>query len=461
MNLGFSLRLEQTQKLIMTPELRQAIKILQLSATELTDYVNQVITVNPLIEIQELTPQAAATDKKEQEVNWEDYLQNLQDLRDDVERKIPREVKQELAYENLLSKGISLQEHLLAQLGVLPLTKQQSRIAHYLIGNIDSTGYLAVSMEQAGEDLQVDVARLEKVLALIQNFDPPGIAARNLGECLIIQLRQKGIHDPAIFTLVEKYLEQIGAGKLNKVAQAMNLSIARIQELADVIKTLNPKPGASFGGDEDIRYIVPDVIVERLDGQFVILVNDNNIPHLTINKTYTAILNKSNNADEQTKEFVESKLNQALWLIRSIEQRRMTIYQVTEALIKLQINFFEHGIKNLRPLTLKQVAEKVGVHESTVSRATSNKYIQTPHGNFEYKFFFSSGISTSVGDSASSESIKLFIHELIKKEDANKPLSDQKLADLLKNKGITIARRTVTKYREELGIPNAGQRRRY
>jgi len=461
MNLGFSLRLEQTQKLIMTPELRQAIKILQLSSTELTEYVTQIITENPLIEIQETLPNSEGQDKKTLEVNWEDYLQNLQNLRDQVERQGPWEVKQELAYENLLTKGISLHEHLLSQLGVLPLTKRQRCIAEYLIGNIDSAGYLSVTMEQAQQDLQVEMAELEKVLALIQNFDPPGIGARNLVECLTIQLKQRGIKEPDVYTLVEKHLEQIGQGRLNKVAKCMNLSICRVQELADIIKTLNPKPGASFGGDEDIRYIVPDVIVERIDGEFVIQVNDSNIPHLTINKTYSAILNKNNNVDERTKEFVESKLNQALWLLRSIEQRRMTIYQVTEALIELQRAFFEQGVKYLRPLTLKQVAEKVGVHESTVSRATSNKYIQTPHGNFEYKFFFSSGVGTAVGDCASSESIKRLICELIKKEDASKPLSDQKLAEELKSKGISIARRTVTKYREEMGIPNAGQRRRY
>lgn len=461
MNLGFSLRLEQTQKLIMTPELRQAIMILQLSATELTDYITQVITENPLIEIQEPVPAPEEQVAKVQEVNWEDYMQKLQDLRDRAERNVTREVKQELAFENFLTRGISLEEHLFSQLGVIQLSKVQSRIAHYLIGNLDSAGYLTVNLEQAQVDLKVGKEQLEKVLLLIQNFDPPGIAARSLGECLTIQLKQQGANDPALYTLVDKYLEQIGAGRLNKVAQAMNLPISRIQELADIIKHLNPKPGASFSSGEEIRYIVPDVTVERIDGEFVIQVNDNNSPHLTINKTYSAILNKSSNADEQTKEFVEGKLNQAMWLIRSIEQRRMTIYQVTEALVKLQQAFFERGVKDLRPLTLKQIAEKVGVHESTVSRATSNKYIQTPHGIYEYRFFFSSGVSTTMGDSTSSESIKLLIHELVKKEETTKPLSDQKLADLLKERSITIARRTVTKYREEIGIPNAGQRRRY
>lgn len=461
MNLGFNMRLEQTQKLIMTPELRQAIKILQLSATELTDYVTQVITENPLIEIQEPIPVPEENIQKAQEVNWENYLQNIQELRDKTERSGPKEVKQEIAFENFLTRGVSLEEHLFSQVGVLPLTKVQRRIANYLIGNINSAGYLTVDLEQAQQDLKVSKEQADKVLALIQNFDPSGVAARSLGECLIIQLNHKGIDDPDVYTLVEKHLENIGAGRLNKVAQAMNLSIGKIQELADIIKRLNPKPGASFGGDEGIRYIVPDIIVERIDGEFIIQVNDSNSPHLTINKTYSSILNKSNNADQETKEFVEGKLNQAMWLIRSIEQRRMTIYQVTEALVKLQAPFFERGIKHLKPLTLKQIAEKVGVHESTVSRATSNKYIQTPHGIYEYRFFFSSGVSTTLGDSTSSESIKLLIQELVKKEEITKPLSDQKLADLLSERGISIARRTVSKYREELEIPNAGQRRRY
>jgi RNA polymerase sigma-54 factor len=461
MNIGFGLRLEQTQKLIMTPELRQAIKILQLSSIELTDYLNQMILDNPLIELKEEVPERDPVGEKKDEIDWGEYLRDLQEAREKVDRNNPREVKPEITYENLLTKGTSLEEHLISQLGVIPLSREEKKIARYLIGNVNSVGYLAVTLEQAEEDLKVKKDKIEMVLALIQNFDPPGICARNLCECLSIQLKQGGLYCQEICELLENHLENIAAGKLNKVAQIMNIPVARVQEMADLIKTLNPKPGASFGGSEDIRYIIPDVTVERIDDNYVILVNEGHIPHLTINKTYSAILNKASDADPGTKEFVENKLNQALWLIRSIEQRRMTIYQVTAALVKMQEEFFEHGVKYLKPLTLKQIAEKVGVHESTVSRATSNKYIQTPHGIFEFKYFFTTGLSTDRGESASTESVRHLIQEIVKNEDPKKPYSDQKIADILQKRGISIARRTVTKYREEMHILNAGQRKRY
>lgn len=462
MNIGFGLRLEQTQKLIMTPELRQAIKILQLSSLELNDYVNQAIMENPLIEIKE-EEQRPDGDKKaaDPDINWQEYVRGVRDMQVMPDSRAPREVKEEISFENYIIRGVNLEEHLLSQLGLIPLSKGDQRVARYLIGNIDSAGYLVVALEQAEKDLGVNGARIQKILALIQNLDPPGVGARNLSECLLIQLQQKGLLDEKLEELIEKHLESIAAGKLSKVALALNVSVATVQEMADLIKTLNPKPGSSFGSGEDTRYIVPDVIVERLDDDYVILVNDNHIPHLTLNKTYCSILDQGSNADQNTREFVESKLNQAIWLLKSIEQRRMTIFQVTSALLKMQRQFFDRGIKYLKPLTLRQVAEVIGVHESTVSRATSNKYIQTPQGIFQYKFFFTTGLTTHQGESTSSESIKHTLQEIIKSEDSAKPYSDQKLADLLKERGIAIARRTVTKYREELNLPNTGQRRRY
>lgn len=457
MNLGYGLRLEQNQKLIMTPELRQAIKILQLSSLELAEYVNQAILENPLIEFKEEEP-AQPQEKQETEIDWSEYMREMRDVPD---RSRFKEVKPEVTFENMVTKGISLHEYLLSQIGVLTLSPGNKKIAYYLIGNIDSTGYLAVTLEQCQKDLNVTKAEAEFVLDLIHNLDPAGIGARDLRECLLIQLNRKGLHNPDLHKLIDKHLINIGAGRLNRVAQDMNIPIGKVQELADIIKTLNPKPGASFGGSDSIRYIVPDVIVERIDGEYVILVNDNHTPRLTINKTYSSILNNIGKADDVTRSFVENKLNQAVWLIRSIEQRRTTIYQVTETLVKMQREFFDCGIKKLKPMILKQIAEQISVHESTVSRATSNKYIQTPHGIFEYKFFFTSGFNTIRGDCTSSESIKKLLQEIVQAEDARKPLSDQKVANLMKDKGIDIARRTVTKYREELNIPNTGQRRRY
>ncbi len=457
MNLSFGLRLEQTQKLIMTPELRLAIRILQLSSLELTDYVNQMITDNPLIELKE-EESGAPKLKEDKQVDWESFMR---EIRESFSHNQPREVKEDIPYENMTSRDVSLHEYLLSQLGMISLNETKQKAARYLIGNIDSLGYLTISIKQAQEDLQMSSEEIEDIVLMIQTFEPPGICARSLSECLMLQLEIKGLLTDELQIIVENHLQNIAAGRLNRVAQEMNISVSQAQELADIIKNLNPKPGASYGGKDGIGYIVPDVIVERVDGEYIIQVNDSYTPRLTINKTYSSILNKSSEADEVTRDFVETKLNQAVWLIKSIEQRKATIYQVTEALVAMQKPFFDYGTKRLKPLTLKHIAEKLGVHESTVSRATSNKYLQTPHGIFEFRYFFTPGLVTEGGDSTSSESIKQLLLEIIKKEDSAKPYSDQKLADILRARGISIARRTVTKYREELNIPNTGQRRRY
>ncbi len=458
MDLGYNLRLEQQQKLIMTPELRQAIKILQLSSVELSEYVNQIVLENPLIDINEETP-PVTLEKKAPLPDWGEYLRGTHDL---SVRSLPREVKAEFPLENLITKGTDLHEYLLSQLGFMSLSATQNRIARYLIGNLDSSGYLVVTIKQAAHDLKVSPEKVEEALSIVQGFDPTGVGARSLRECILIQLKQKNINDQELIDIVENHLENIASGRLNRVAQSLSISVSRVQELADIIKSLNPKPGASFGNGSETRYIVPDVIVERMDNEYIIVISDSRIPHLTINNTYKAILDSKRGADDKTRSFVENKLNQALWLLRSIEQRRMTIYQVTSALVDLQRPFFDCGMKYLKPLTLKQLAEQINVHESTVSRATSNKYLQTPHGTFEYKFFFNPGLTTTdKGDSACSEIIKRTLQEIIKTEDTAKPYSDQKLADIMQERGVLIARRTVTKYREELGIPNTVYRRRY
>lgn len=459
-NMSFGLRLEQTQKLIMTPELRQAIKILQLSSLELTDYLNEAIMENPLIDIKE--EHNAAQEKKANEIDWESYIQAYVDYRSrQTSQSENKEDKSDYVFNNRLIKEVSLHEYLLSQLGLIPISSEEERVARYLIGNIDSCGYLAVTMEQAERDLGLDKIVILRILLIIQNFDPPGVGARNLCECLKIQLNQKGYDEPLLYVLIDEHLQDIAYGRLTKIAQVLNLHVKDVQDMADLIRTLNPKPGAPFGYGDEIRYVVPDVTVERIDGEYVILVNDSNVPRLTINKTYRAILNKGSEADDKTKDFVENKLNQAMWLLKSIEQRRATIYQVASELVTLQRDFFDHGVKYLKPLNLKQIAERIGVHESTVSRATANKYIQTPHGIFEFKFFFTAGLQTKSGESASSECIKQQLQDIIKKENSTKPLSDQKIADIFKSRGIMIARRTVAKYREEIGIPNAGQRKRY
>lgn len=462
--IGYDFRLEQKQKLIMTPELQQAIKLLQFSAVELADYVNQVLLENPLLEISDESKrtETETTNVGKEEIDWQEYIRES-GHNDLTLQYLPREEQEDFTLENIIPKETSLPEYLLFQLGCMQLNAQEQEIGRYLIGNIDSAGYLSVPTAEVARDLRVAEELVKMVLRLVQSFDPPGVGARSLQECLLIQLEQKNIVNQALLRLVEKHLPDLGKGKITKVAAALNLPIARVQELADLLKQLNPKPGELFGSGEKTRYIIPDVVIERVADEFVILVNDSLVPRLSINKTYSNILNSSasHQVDQETKNFVEKKMNQALWLIRSIEQRRMTIYRVTEALLKKQMSFFRKGIMHLQPLTMREVAEEIDIHESTVSRAVAQKYVQTPHGIFEFKFFFSKGFNTVMGPAASAESIKRLLAELLQKEDPAKPYSDQKLVELLQEQGIKIARRTVTKYREELGVLSSAQRRRY
>ncbi|HHW43597.1 RNA polymerase factor sigma-54 [Desulfofundulus thermobenzoicus] len=473
MRLGYGLNVEQQQKLIMTPELRQAITILQLSSLELSMYIEQQLEENPLLELREedaerdqelvesLEGQKVEGERagEQYDLDWEEYFQDSSDL------GLPRVEKDPeppaTSYENFLSQAPTLMEHLLFQLHLSKGVPGSEIIGEYLIGNIDEHGYLRTTVEEVAAALEVDVPAVEETLKLIQTFDPPGVGARTLQECLLIQVEQLGIKDPLLEKIIRDHLMDLGRGRYNRLAQQYNVSVQEVQRVADIIKTLDPKPGRNFSSANDVRYVVPDVVVQKVEGDYVILVNDVSLPRITINSTYRSVLNQRDSCDSQTRRFVESKLNAAAWLIRSIEQRRLTLYKVASCLVELQRDFLDHGVKYLKPLNLKQVAELVGLHESTVSRATSNKYIQTPQGVFEMKFFFSSGVNNDAGTMTSAESIKKMLEEMVASEDPKAPLNDQQIAEIFRQRGIRISRRTVAKYRDELGIPPIRQRKRY
>lgn len=472
--MDFGLHLEQSQKLIMTPELRQAITVLQMSSLELTEYVEEQVLENPLLEVrehdqeQERSEEAGtapeeispSTEKKEFDVDWEEYFQDSSDLGMSSMRG-QREVAEQPVYDQFLSQAPTLVEHLTSQLSLSRAPKEIKPLVQYLIGNIDARGYLGITLEEAAEQLQVDLAQLEQALKVLQSFDPSGVGARDLQECLNIQLDFLQENNPIVRRLVDEFLQELAGGRLSKIASRLNVTPQEIQQAADILKKLEPKPARNFSHYDDTRYVVPDVVLEKVEGQYIILVNDVAIPRLTINNTYKTVLGKNSSADKNTKQFVEEKLNAAAWLIRSIEQRRLTLYKVANCLVELQKDFLDHGIKYLKPLNLKKVADIVGVHESTVSRATSNKYIQTPQGVFEMKFFFSTGISNTSGSQVSAESLKKILQEIIQGEDPANPLSDQKIAELFGQRGVKISRRTVTKYRDELSIPSTNLRKRY
>lgn len=460
MKLGYNLALEQVQKLVMTPELRQAIQLLQFTSQELSEYIKQEIEKNPMLEpINNHIEQESIEEYSigEEEFDWKEFIENYDDI--SYKPEFDKDDK-EYNYENIIKHTSSLKEHLLFQLNVAGLDKREINIGRAIIENIDDNGYLVVDTKQIACDLGVAVERVENVLTVIQTFDPTGVGSRNLAECLLIQVREDKIDNPKIECIINNYLEDLAYNRLNKVSKELNMDLKEVQSIYDYIRTLEPKPGRAFGNHlSDVRYIIPDVNIEVVDGEYIISLNEITAPKLNINKHYREMIRKG--LDSEASEYLKEKLAQALWIIRSIEQRRMTIYNVVKSILKFQKDFFEKGEKALKPLTLKEVADDINMHESTVSRAVNGKYMQTPRGLFELKYFFSSGLSTNKGQDISSTSIKAIIKEIIEGEDPKKPLSDQNISDILKKRGIKISRRTVAKYRDEMGIPSSSIRRRY
>lgn len=460
MQMGYGLYQEQSLKLVMTPELRQAITILQFSALDLLEYINQQLSENPVIEPLDMELNRGAESKAKEtssvDVDWSEYIRAR--AQDDYAGTSIRSNENEYNPLDWVARNDStLEKHLLEQLSYIKgLSNPILGIAKYMIGNLDEKGYLDLTLDQVTKTLAADPEDVEQALWVVQSLEPRGVGARDLKECLIIQLEYAGLKGSLSFVIVDRYLNDLADGRINKIATEMQVSPQEVQEAADVIRTLNPRPGLDYHRDE-AKYIIPDVTVEKVEGEYIILVNDSTSPRLSISSHYEKMLK----GDENTKKYINDKMNSAMWLIKSIEQRRMTIYKVTEAIVNEQKEFFEKGIAYLKPMTLKEIAEIVELHESTISRATNNKYVQTPRGVFELKYFFSSGLTTASGDSTSSESVKAKIKELVDAEDRKKPLSDQKLCELLNEKGIEISRRTVAKYREEIGILSSAKRKRY
>jgi len=446
----FDLKLQQTQKLIMTPELKQAIEILQLNSLELNALIEQELETNPLLE------------KEEDIYESNDFTELAKYIRETEERMYyddsDDEEIEEVNYENFVSTKPSLTDHLLFQLHITPVSPKIQKICEYIIFSLSPSGYLREDIKDIAEILECTEEEVLEGLSIVQSFDPPGIAARNLQECLKLQLLAQDSYKGIVKELVDYHLEEIAEGKYSYLAKLYNISLKEVQQAVDFIKKLNPKPGSSFSSTADVRYIVPDVEVIKREGEYFVIVNDSVTPKLKINNYYHSILNSH---DEEAKKYINSKLQSAMWLIKSLESRKETLYKVVKAIVELQRDFLDKGINYLKPMTQKQIADIVGIHESTVSRAINGKYVATPRGLFELKFFFQSGISNKNGNEFSAETIKNLIKKLIEEEDPTNPLSDQKIADILKEKNINISRRTVAKYREECNIPSTIKRRRY
>ena len=459
MKLSYNLTLEQSQKLIMTPELRQAIQLLQYNSLELNDFINKEMQENPLLEMDSSNIELENVVKvdKEQEIDWKEYLDKYDDY--SYRPKVDKN-QTESNLESFTSYDLSLREHLVGQLALVKLNPEQFRIGEYLIQSLNDNGYLNISLEDIALQLNVSPEDLTNVLDIIQTFDPLGVGARSLVECLLIQVKGQNINDKLINIIIEEHLNELGHNRLSKIAKEENVDLLNVQKACDFIRTLEPKPGRSFQGNyEDVKYITADASIQFTDGEYIVLINDVTGPRLNINNFYKNMIKED--GDKETTEYLSNKLNSAMWIIKSIEQRRQTIYKVIQSILKFQLEFFKEGDKKLIPLTLKDVAEDIEMHESTISRATNGKYVQTPRGLFELKYFFSSGLSSSEGSNVSSTSVKSIIKDIIEGEDNKKPFSDQKIADILKVKGHSISRRTISKYRDELGILSSTMRRRY
>jgi RNA polymerase sigma-54 factor len=469
------LSLRQSQRVVMTPLLQQAIQLLQLSTLELQEVVQKELLENPLLEEVPTeppetpatpdTPTAPAPEPPPVEPVPVDRERGTDDLPfdltavmfDDQEERslVAQEDRDELPFENMVRSQSSLADHLEEQLRFASEDPVIRRVGAEIIGNLDEDGYLRAEVAEIAQRCGITVEEVEKALAVVQAFDPPGVAARNIQECLLIQLKADPNPDPVSVEIVEQHFDDLSRRRYPDIARALKLPLDRVMESVEEIMGLEPKPGRRFGG-ADTRYIVPDVVVQKMGGDYVVLLNEDGIPRLRVNALYRSLLR---NSGEEARQYVEQKLRSAVWLIKSVDQRQRTLRKVTQSIVKFQREFLDKGLPYLRPLSLRDVGEDIGMHESTISRVTTNKYVETPQGLFELKFFFHSGIASGDGEMVSSISVKKMIQDLLANEDPSKPLSDQEVAQILKGRALVIARRTVAKYREELGILPSHQRR--
>jgi RNA polymerase sigma-54 factor len=497
MSIEIKQHLRLSQQLVMTPQLQQAIKLLQLSRMELVDMVRDEMLENPILEdsVESASEQAKASEApaepdgnggdmervgetetrvaeiREDKVDttaevkadsnsneavndfdWEGYLDNQAAAAPMPSYKSNSEELPSL--ESSLTRGTSLFDHLEWQLKLSHFTRQEDGIAMLIIGNLTPDGYLEDPLDDLAEEASVTPELAVSVLLRIQEFDPVGVAARSLEECLLIQARHIGADDDVVVGIITKHLSNLEKKNYQAIAKDLNQPLEEIYEAAKVLKNFDPKPGRQYSSEEP-TYITPDVYVHKVGDKYFVVANDDGLPKLKISDFYRTALAGGSKA----REYIQEKLRSAQWLIRSIQQRQRTIVRVTESILKFQREFFDKGTAHLKPLILRDVAEDIGMHESTVSRVTTNKYVHTPQGIYELKYFFNSGISRSDGDDLASEAVKLKIKQIISSESPKSPHSDQRIVELLKDQNIEIARRTVAKYREQLRILSSSKRR--
>ena len=495
MKTGLSQTTSLRQELKINPRLYQAMDLLYMPLLDLQQHLKQELLVNPFLELiepeddeeeaaeeSEAEGSTAATDlaepatpereqPKEGEIDWEEILLDGFDTPGHREEHEEKEY-----YEPVSVETRGLDDHLRDQVALLDLNPRQLLLAEEFIGDIDDNGWLACSLEEllnginevvlrAAEEAGRDAVPLyttdeaEEMLRTIQALDPPGVGARDLRECLLIQVREAGKEETLEGRLVRDAFDELINHRWSEVSKRFGVSVAEVQQAADEVAKLDPKPGLRYSEATD-NYIVADLVIDKIDGQYHVFINDANLPRLRLSKIYQEIARDRRKFEGENKEFISSKLNSANWMIQAIEQRRQTMLKVTNYIVDRQRDFFEKGIQYLRPLTLREVAEHIGMHESTVSRVTNEKFVQTPRGVLPLKFFFSSGLSTTGGEDVSARGIKDQIQKLVEGEDPRNPLTDQAIVAILLDQGVNIARRTVAKYRDQLGVLSARMRKR-
>jgi RNA polymerase sigma-54 factor len=481
--------LKLSQQLIMTPQLQQAIKLLILSRQELVDTINQEMEENPLLE-EVATDEASAEEIREQveddvqsiekeenkvvertaeltgegdgreEFDWNNYLEDY----GPVGVSYDRPDADAPTLDNVLTESPSLTEHLMWQMKLSPFTEEEMRVGSQIVGNLDPNGYLCATIAEVSQLEQVSEEFVESVLKKVQEFDPPGVAARNLQECLLIQAKMYSKENPLLEVIIKDHLKDLELKNYIHIARKLKVPLKDVEIAVLLISKMDPKPGAMYS-EEKVQSIVPDVYVVKSGDEYKIILNDDGLPRLRISNFYREIMAGLGGRDsaegENGKKYIRDKVQSATWLIKSIQQRQKTIYKVAESIVKHQRDFFDKGIDFLKPLVLRNIADDVEMHESTISRVVTNKYLHCHRGIFEMKYFFGSSISRTTGENIASKSVKEEIRHLISKEDPKKPYSDCEIVDLLKVKGIDIARRTVAKYREMIGILPSSKRKKY
>ncbi len=478
MALESRLELKLAQKLVLTPQLQMAIKLLQMPQLELSQTITQELVENPFLEelsdvtsseelsreekesLSEITPDTDDTElslEKLAHFSSDDYFEERGADGRDLGYFTAGNVTHP-SYEYFLSSAPDLFDHLIWQLRLSKESEAVREVAELIIGNIDENGYLRVSDEEISELSQSDMETAKKAVALVQSFDPPGIAARDIKECLQLQLRSMNMQGTLAETLIIHNLDLLAKRKYALLAKEYNVSEEDIIAAVKIIESLDPKPARKFSA-LSANYITPDVFIVKADSGYQIILNDEGLPKIRINNYYQRLLRQKDAVPKEERQFLEDKLRSAVWLIKSLDQRNKTIYRVTESILVFQKDFFDRGVDALKPLNLKDIATELSLHESTISRVTSNKYLSCPHGIYSFKYFFSNAIPSDSGE-LSSTSVKEMIRKIISEEDHASPLSDMRIVDIFKSKNITIARRTIAKYREELKIPPQSQRRR-